>query len=102
MGIKAKQQAAKLGRLLRVSATSDAGIKVSSLESRDVAFDSGHGVLGLLLSDGMFSRHQSQWRDIVKGCRVFLIFFFLHSFIFERQRQSVSRGGAEREGDTES
>ena len=27
--------------------------------------------------------------------------FFL-TFIFERQRQSVSRGGAEREGDTES
>ena len=28
--------------------------------------------------------------------------FFLHLFIFERQRQSTSGGGTEREGDTES
>ena len=27
--------------------------------------------------------------------------FFSHLFIFERQRQSASEGGAEREGDTE-
>ena len=29
-------------------------------------------------------------------------FFFFLMFIFERERESVSRGGAEREGDTES
>ena len=28
--------------------------------------------------------------------------FFLHLFIFERERQSTSGGGAERVGDTES
>ena len=30
------------------------------------------------------------------------IFFNLHLFIFDRERQSTSGGGAEREGDTES
>ena len=32
----------------------------------------------------------------------FFFSFFLCLFIFERQRQSTSRGGVEREGDTES
>ena len=37
--------------------------------------------------------------------RTVLIFYFFNFqclFIFERERQSVSKGGAEREGDTES
>ena len=32
---------------------------------------------------------------------LFKKFFFKYLFLRERQRQSVSRGGAEREGDTE-
>ena len=32
----------------------------------------------------------------------FIIFFNIYSFLRDRERQSVSRGGAEREGDTES
>ena len=31
-----------------------------------------------------------------------IIFFFFNVYLFLRQRQSVNRGGAEREGDTES
>ena len=32
----------------------------------------------------------------------FVIFFHVYSFLKDRERQSTSRGGAEREGDTES
>ena len=35
-------------------------------------------------------------------CFVLFLTFFERLFIFERQRQSVSGGGAEREADTES
>ena len=32
---------------------------------------------------------------------LYFLMFFRHLFIFERERERVSRGGAEREGDTE-
>ena len=34
-------------------------------------------------------------------CSPFMCFFFFHVYFFLRERQNVSRGGAEREGDTE-
>ena len=34
--------------------------------------------------------------------RLLLFFFNVYSFLRDRERQSTSRGGAEREGDTES
>ena len=37
-----------------------------------------------------------------KSFFAFLIFFNVYSFLKDRERQSTSRGGAEREGDTES
>ena len=47
----------------------------------------------------------SVWLFLFLYCPIYKIFFLFKNiflFIFERERQNMSRGGAEREGDTES
>ena len=51
----------------------------------------------------MFSPFPSLWSLLLKIYPFYASFkFFKCLFIFDRERQSVSRGGSEREGDTES
>ena len=49
-----------------------------------------------------FSAHVFEVRVCCSMCQYIILFFFLCLPVFERERQSASRGGAEREGDTES